>query len=189
MVKKSIGSFAVFLLLLYSPVAYAHPSSGQWGSESAGWLYRGGHLSFYITDWRYSIEASNYPNIRTGFENAAKAWNSKQNKVIMGRVESRSDQIVHVENFYTNYSGMFYEQGTKVSNGHHTYWKISINIHNYSMYPAYHFQKVAAHEIGHIWGLGDLTSSQWNGVATMYGATPSTAEPGTTDVNGITKIW
>jgi hypothetical protein len=121
--------------------------------------------------------------IAQGFSNAISDWNSSQSHIKYYTTTSSSKNIL---NSYTlmndneyGYCTVYYDSITKYI----SYFEAYVNAGNRNISKSNVARSAAAHELGHSYGLGDLTT----GVAIMNGNRDRTRiyTPQTDDINGV----
>lgn len=194
MKKLSILLFITIFLLLSAFPAFAHPAyqSNQLdtfvnymghvcvGSESIGWgIMEDFHLGTYICSYKFdsNVSATN----KTLFRSAVALWTNNTGAQItetssaIGTIALRDLGASVVAATTLNYSA---------STGHLTSWVIYINTNENITITALYL----AHEIGHVFGLSDLSSSGNINKLMYYQSDFTATKPTVSDIKGFNVI-
>ncbi|MGP4041885.1 hypothetical protein ACTWP4_18585 [Gracilibacillus sp. D59] len=189
MVKKVLTKVLFSMAIIFTSISVfqsevnAHDLPEQ-GSELDGWKYVGSHWGTYNT---YYFDATSSDLWLTHFRNGeAKFEQESQNKFHLYKT-TRSE----TDNYVTDSSHpdagwvarrIFYG----ISNDHPTRWVIQFN--NDKLYTANSWSTIAAHEIGHVFGLADLYYSA-NSNKLMYGYDNGVRDIHSKEIEGLDYIY
>lgn len=182
MKKWIIGAMVATSLFVGISSSSAHDLPAK-GSESAGWIYVGSHWPTQNTTYfeattdtwesRFKAGVTKFKNeAGTNFKFSLTEVPAGSSQNFVEHYPSSTATWVARRNFYN------------VSSDHPTRWRVQFN----SAKSANSWTTVAAHEIGHIYGLKDLYES-YNSKKLMYGIDNGVRYMQTSDKTGLDYIY
>jgi len=178
--KKIIFGLIVCIAMTTGFNAKAHELP-KGGSESKGWIYVGSHWPSTSTKYFEATTDTWETRFLNGINKFEKESNNKFSisKVAVGKSEN------FIEHTSAPTAGWVAQRTFfSISKDHPTRWRIQFN----SALTANSWTTVAAHEIGHVFGLKDLYED-YNGAKLMYGVDNGTRTMQTSDKTGFNYVY